>query len=123
MKVKSESEVAQLCPTLRNPMDCSPPGSSVHGIFQARVLKWGAITFSLRVTIGYIKDTELGGVRVESLVSSLLLARCVNFGESVALSWTQVFPSVSVSSLTFYGIGSEITKGACRGWDAGWDSQ
>ena len=42
-KVKSESEVAQLSPTLRNPMDCSPPGSSVHGIFQARVLEWGAI--------------------------------------------------------------------------------
>ena len=47
MKVKSESEVAQSCPTLRNPMDCSPPGSSVHGIFQARVLEWGAIAFSL----------------------------------------------------------------------------
>ena len=47
MKVKSEREVAQLCPTLRNPMDCSPPGSSIHGIFQARVLGWGAITFSM----------------------------------------------------------------------------
>ena len=46
MKVKSQSEVAQLCPTLRDPMDCSPPGSSVHGIFQARVLEWGAIAFS-----------------------------------------------------------------------------
>ena len=46
MKVKSESEVAQSCPTLRYPMDCSPPGSSVHGIFQARVLEWGAIAFS-----------------------------------------------------------------------------
>ena len=43
MKVKSESEVAQSCPTLSNPMDCSLPGSSVHGIFQARVLEWGAI--------------------------------------------------------------------------------
>ena len=41
-----ESEVAQSCPTLCNPMDCSPPGSSVHGIFQARVLEWGAIAFS-----------------------------------------------------------------------------
>ena len=46
MKVKSESEVTQSCPTLSNPMDCSPPGSSVHGIFQARVLELGAITFS-----------------------------------------------------------------------------
>ena len=46
MKVKSEREIAQLCPTLRDPMDCSLPGSSVHGICQARVLEWGAIAFS-----------------------------------------------------------------------------
>ena len=46
MKVKSESEVAQSCATLRDPLDCSLPGSSVHGIFQARVLEWGAIAFS-----------------------------------------------------------------------------
>ena len=50
MKVKSESEVAQSCPTLRDPMDCSLPGSSVHGIFQARVLEWVAIAFSNIVT-------------------------------------------------------------------------
>ena len=48
MKVKSESEVAQSCPTLSDPKDCSLPGSSVHGIFQARVLEWGAIAFSFR---------------------------------------------------------------------------
>ena len=46
MKVKHESELAQSCPTLGDPMDCSSPGSSVHGIFQARVLEWGAIAFS-----------------------------------------------------------------------------
>ena len=46
MKVKSESEVAQSRPTLSDSMDCSLPGSSVHGIFQARVLEWGAIAFS-----------------------------------------------------------------------------
>jgi len=46
MKVKSESEVAQSCLTLSDPMDCSLPGSSVHGISQARVLEWGAIAFS-----------------------------------------------------------------------------
>jgi len=46
MKVKSESEVAQSCLTLSDPMDCSLTGSSVHGIFQARVLEWGAIAFS-----------------------------------------------------------------------------
>ena len=49
MKVKSESEVAQSCLTLSDPMDCSLPGSSVHGIFQARVLEWDAITFSVVV--------------------------------------------------------------------------
>ena len=47
MKVKNEREVAQSCPTLCDPMDCSPPGSSIHGIFQARVLEWGAIAFSM----------------------------------------------------------------------------
>ena len=47
LKVKSESEVTELCPTLSDPMDYSLPGSSVHGIFQARVLEWGAIAFSL----------------------------------------------------------------------------
>ena len=47
MNVKSESEVAQLCPTLSDPMDSSPPGSSVYGIFKARVLQWVAIAFSV----------------------------------------------------------------------------
>ena len=47
MKVKSENEVAQSCPTLSDPIDCSSPSSSVHGIFQARVLEWGAIAFSI----------------------------------------------------------------------------
>ena len=46
MKVKSENEVPQSCPTLHYPLDCSLPGSSVHGILQARVLEWGAIAFS-----------------------------------------------------------------------------
>ena len=52
MKVKSESEVTHLCPTLGNLMDCSPPGSSVHGIFQARVLEWGAIVLSMQSSSG-----------------------------------------------------------------------
>ena len=45
--MKSESEVAQSCPTLRDPMDCNLPGSSIHGVFQERVLEWGAIAFSV----------------------------------------------------------------------------
>ena len=58
MKVKNESEVAQSCPTLSDPMNHSPPGSSVHGMFQARVLEWGAIAFS---------DKEGNEVNVHSL--------------------------------------------------------
>ena len=50
MKVESESEVTQSYPTLSDPMDCSPPGSSIHGIFQARVLEWGAIAFSMSIS-------------------------------------------------------------------------
>ena len=56
MKVKSESGVAQSCPTLRDPMDCSPPGSSVHGIFQARALEWGAIAFSKQTLLPHLKS-------------------------------------------------------------------
>ena len=54
MKVKSESEVAQSCPTPSDPMDCRLPGSSVSGILQARVLEWGAIAFSMKKAIAFI---------------------------------------------------------------------
>ena len=60
MKVKSESEVAQSCPTLSDPMDCNPPDSSVHGVFQARVLEWGAIAFSIQAILN--KKEERGGL-------------------------------------------------------------
>ena len=56
-EVKSESEVAQSCPTLNDPMDCSLPGSSVQGIFQARVLEWGDIAFSVRKN-RYVKSSQ-----------------------------------------------------------------
>ena len=58
MKVKSESEVAQLCLTFRDPMDCSLPGSSVHGIFQARLLEWGAIAFCGSTVYGVAKELD-----------------------------------------------------------------
>ena len=58
MNVKSESEVAQSCPTLSDPMDCSSPGSSVHGIFQATVLEWGATAFSAREALCYTYFTR-----------------------------------------------------------------
>ena len=58
MKVKSESEVAQSFLTLNNPMDCSLPGSSVRGIFQARVLEWGAIAFSKEIKLAHPKENQ-----------------------------------------------------------------
>ena len=67
MKVKSESEVNQPCPTLRDPMDCSLPCSSVHGIFQARVVEWVAIAFSR-----YGDDTTIMAESKEELKSLLL---------------------------------------------------
>ena len=65
MKVKSESEVAESCRTLSDPMDCGPPGSSVHEIFQARVLEWGAIAFS--------KKREREGLRGQPAFSASAL--------------------------------------------------
>ena len=59
MKVKRESEVAQLWPTLSDPMDCSLPGSSVHGIFQARVLEWGAIAFFTNCVYGGLTQIKV----------------------------------------------------------------
>ena len=69
MKVKSESEVAQSCPTLHDPMDCSLSGSSVHGIFQATVLEWGAIAFSQGLMQSNIKITGLNNPMVEEKTS------------------------------------------------------
>ena len=66
MKVKSESEVAQLCRTLGDPMDCSLPGPSIHGIFQAKVLEWGAIAFSMGRE-GRMLQTNDTGVRSQCL--------------------------------------------------------
>ena len=60
VKVKSESEVIQLCLTLSDPMDCSLPGSSVHGILQARVLEWGTIAFSVTLMHLSLNEEENG---------------------------------------------------------------
>ena len=67
MKVKSESEVDQSCQSPSDLMDCRLPGSSVHGILQARVLEWGAIAFSKRISNGYHTDHNLK-VRVTMLL-------------------------------------------------------
>ena len=71
MEVKSESEVAQSCLTLSDPMDCSLPGSSVHGIFQARVLEWGAITFSENTFLQIHKEI---GTRISSEIGSVIVS-------------------------------------------------
>ena len=86
MKVKSESEVAQLCPTLGDPMDCSPSGSSVHGIFQARVLEWVAITFSIALTRWTFVD------KVMSLLFNMLFRLIITFlprSKHLLISWLQ----------------------------------
>ena len=69
MKVKSDSEVAQSCPTPSDPMDCSLSGFSVHGIFQARVLEWGAIAFSIRGAIAPKKLNKIGKILCEVKVA------------------------------------------------------
>ena len=78
MKVKSESEVPQSCPTLSDPMDCSLPGSSIHGIFQARVLEWVAIAFSKLATEGGMQTSRceltLQQEGVDDLVKKRLIA-------------------------------------------------
>ena len=72
MKVKSESDVAQSCPTLSDPMDCSLPGSFIHGIFQARVLEWGAIAFSWN-TVDINKSSLIQSSPPSSLILYFLL--------------------------------------------------
>ena len=75
MKVKSESEVAQLCPTLSDPMDCSLPGSSIHGSFQARVLEWVAIAFSDDYTVE-VKNRFKGLDLIDRVLDKLWMEVC-----------------------------------------------
>ena len=96
MKVKSESEVAQSCPTLSDPMDCSLPGSSIHGIFQARVLEWGAIAFSggsCYYPLIIAEETEaLTGevIQVTQLVKELETSPSLSFCVTPALLWVHL---------------------------------
>ena len=88
MKVKSESEVAQSSPTLSDPMDCSLPGSSIHGIFQARVLEWGAIAFSVDIVLIYYKYN----------MNQLILPLCIyapHLGALYSLGHLQMIESLS----------------------------
>ena len=84
MKVKSESEVAQSCPTLSDPMDCSLPGSSVHGVFQARVLEWVAIAFSMTNLDSVLKSRHITLLTKVCLVKAMVFP-VVMYG---CKSWT-----------------------------------
>ena len=100
MKVKSESEVAQSCPTLSDLTDCSLPGSSIHGIFQARVLEWGAIAFS-SFPITLIQNFTSGLLRIcplpPSLSSILSLFLQCSFRQNLNL----LFFSLTLTSTAF----------------------
>ena len=86
MKVKSESEVAQSCLTLGDPMDCSLPGSSVHGIFQARVLEWGALAFSINWCKGLLMLS-----RTQILFFPLCHRPWYGFTLRLVARWLQLF--------------------------------
>ena len=85
VKVKSESEVVQSCPTLRDPMDCSLPGSSVHGIFQARVLEWGAIALVWSVDEQW---SQKSGERAKCWQSGVLCFSLNSITVSLSEAWT-----------------------------------
>ena len=90
MKVKSESEVAQSCPTLCNPLDCSLPGSSIHGIFQARVLEWGAIAFFMKSMYMYINLNHFEKLtqHCKSTISSVQLNSIACYVQIFVIPWT-----------------------------------
>ena len=88
--MKSESEVTQSCPTLSDPMDCSSPGSSVHGIFQARVLEWGAIAFSVVIDtlLRYLRNFPVlrVSVHIVSFAQNASSAYCIPVSEGLSTS-------------------------------------
>ena len=101
MKVKSESELAQSCPTLSDPMDCSPPGSSVHGIFQTRILEWGQLSFYIifswdthsTFNIKYASTTRVATRYLTLSLSEILyLSKCIF---NTCLNLIHIFCSVS----------------------------
>ena len=100
MKVKRESEVAQSCPTLGDPMDCSPAGSSIHGIFQARVLEWGASAFSNDPFCSVFKTACLLCILCH-IIASILKQRYLSFSTAVCLLIYERY-SLSLSALALH---------------------
>ena len=105
MKVKTESEVAQSCSTLSDPMDCSLPGSSVHGIFQAKVLEWGAIAFS---KTELYPSNKIISTFCFQLSSQTVVANCLS---SIFLDPHRTLHSSGTEPLQ-----SEYYMGLCRRW-------
>ena len=109
MKVKSESEVARSCPSLSDPMDCSLPGSSVHGIFQARVLEWGAIAFSdIKALYSTNNHSENIGVKK----SEDLKVKCMR-------NWQPCTIPLVVRSIIF---NKEISQENLNHWISNWQA-
>ena len=106
MNVKSESEVAQSCLTLRDPMDCSLPGSSNHGIFQARVLEWGAIAFSINLILTWYSGLY---IQIWSHISGKFLFYLKSYFKSMS-HWPQevslMFPDVTLNDSHFLAVGT-----------------
>ena len=100
IKVKSESEVTQSSPTLRDPMDCSLPGSSVHGIFQARVLEWGAIAFSV-ITVETISKQKTNSLICYDQLLMLSSDCCFTIHTIQAISISSHFPYFPLGTFVF----------------------
>ena len=119
MKVKNESEVAQSCPTLSDPMDYSLPGSSVHGIFQARVLEWGAIAFSIQnfrllqiliTVLLYFVSYLFGKERAHIHLCIIIFLLKRNVGETKIKAWSQDYTATETQSLfTIHLLSSTVT--------------
>ena len=105
MKVKSESEVAQSCLTLSDTMDCSPPGSSIHGIFQARVLEWSAIAFPALLSQG--SGNGLDGYNLEQFQNP-------HMGGAQRQPWEKTrLTKEKVGQEKLEGSKEEVRKGNC----------
>ena len=101
MKVKGESEVAQLCPTLSDPMDCSLPGFSVHGILQAKVLEWVAIAFSDKVETSVILS-RLINVNKDSILSLLYYPLVFPFCIGLAIMFSLEYLHFYIKQFLFH---------------------
>jgi len=98
MKVKSESEVAQSCPTPSDPRDFSPPGSSVHGIFQARVLEWGAIAFSVIINAS---SQQRFSIRQTVRTEDVIITEYLGAWFSSPLHWLAPVPKQRNSTVSY----------------------